>query len=136
MALRLSHPVFRRRRFLVGADGDELQWFTPAGMRMTAADWSNPGARSIALYLDGTDAPDRAPDGGDLLDDDFLLLVNAWWEPLCFVVPASRSGQEWVKEIDTFDPGAIVPTEKLGAAEPVTVGPRSIVVLRGPVVAR
>jgi len=46
---------------------------------------------------------------------------------------AARAGQEWVKEIDTCDPGAIVPAEKLGAAEPVTVGPRSIVVLRGPV---
>ena len=100
---------------------------------MTVADWMDPGARSIALYLDGDDGPDRAADGSDLLDDDFLMLVNAWWEPLRFVVPATRSGQEWVKEIDTFEPGAIVPAEKLGAAEPVTVGPRSVVVLRGPV---
>jgi glycogen operon protein len=38
VALRLSHPVFRRRRFLVGADGDELRWFTPAGLRMSLAD--------------------------------------------------------------------------------------------------
>ena len=44
---------------------------------MTAADWQDPGAQSLTLYLDGTDAPDRAPDGGDLLDDDFLVLINA-----------------------------------------------------------
>ena len=40
----------------------------------TVTDWMGPGAHSVDLYLDGTDAPDRAPDGGDLLDDDFLLL--------------------------------------------------------------
>jgi glycogen operon protein len=132
VSLRLSHPVFRRRRFLTGADADELQWFTPAGTRMTAADWQDPGARSVALHLDGTDAPDRADDGGDLVDDDFLLLVNAWWEPLRFVVPTTRTGQVWVTEIDTFDPDAVEPATKLGAADPVTVGPRSVVLLRGP----
>ncbi|HET9899796.1 MAG TPA: hypothetical protein VFR46_01815, partial [Actinomycetes bacterium] len=66
--------------------------------------------------------------------DDFLLLVNAWWEPLRFVVPATRTGQVWVAEIDTFDPDAAVSAEKLIAAEAVLVGPRSLLVLRGPVI--
>jgi glycogen operon protein len=132
IALRRSHPVFRRRRFLLGADADELQWFTPAGSRFTASEWQDPDARSLALYLDGADAPDRAEDGTDLLDDDFLLLVNAWWEPLSFVVPATRSGQVWVKEIDTFDPEIGLPADKMTAGEAVTAGPRSVVVLRGP----
>ena len=39
-----------------------------------------------------------------MLDDDFLLLVNAWWEPLDFTVPPTRPGQTWCREIDTFDP--------------------------------
>ena len=25
-----------------------------------------------------------------LLDDDFLVLVNAWWQPLGFTIPATR----------------------------------------------
>jgi isoamylase len=28
-----------------------------------------------------------------MLDDDFLVLVNAWWEPLAFTIPAARAGQ-------------------------------------------
>jgi hypothetical protein len=36
----------------------------------------------VAINLEGQDAPDHAPDGSPLLDDDFLVLVNAWWEPL------------------------------------------------------
>ena len=60
VALRKQHPVFRRRRFLAGTEAAELQWFTPQGTQMTSADWSDRGARAIALYLDGSDAPDRA----------------------------------------------------------------------------
>ena len=56
---------------------------------------AGPEARSVALYLDGADAPDLAADGSPLLDDDFLMLVNAWWEPLDFTVPPTRPGQIW-----------------------------------------
>ena len=45
---------------------------------MTGADWSDPSALAIMLYLDGSDDPDRAADGTWLTDDDFLVLVNAW----------------------------------------------------------
>src|SRR3984885_6741254 len=31
VAFRKQHPVFRRRRFLAGAEASELRWFTPAG---------------------------------------------------------------------------------------------------------
>ena len=98
---------------------------------MTAAEWRDPDARSLALYLDGADAPDLAADGSPMIDDDFLLLVNAWWEPLDFTIPPTRPGQTWCREIDTFDPTAGRSTERSSAADPVAVGPRSVVVLRG-----
>ncbi|HKB31210.1 MAG TPA: glycogen debranching protein GlgX, partial [Streptosporangiaceae bacterium] len=104
VAFRRAHPVFRRRRFLAGADASELAWFTPAGTPMTAADWSDSGARAVAIYLDGSDAPDRAADGSPLIDDDFLVLVNAWWEQLGFTMPTCRAGQGWQVEIDSYDP--------------------------------
>ena len=72
IAFRCAHPVFRRRRFLVGAEASELQWFTPGGTPMNSADWADPNARAIAIYLDGSDDPDRAEDGTPLIDDDFL----------------------------------------------------------------
>ena len=90
IALRKAHPVFRRNRFLAGAEASELRWFTPAGTEMTGADWADPNALAIALYLDGSDDPDRAADGTWLTDDDFLVLVNAWWEPLDFTLPDTR----------------------------------------------
>jgi isoamylase len=77
------------------------------------------------------DAPDLAADGSPMIDDDFLLLVNAWWEPLTFTIPHTRPGQTWCREIDTFDPAAARSAERSGVADPVAVGPRSVVVLQG-----
>ena len=130
VALRKAHPVFRRRRFLAGAESAELSWFTPAGVPMTGPDWADPGARCLTLYLDGSDAPDRDLNGSPLLDDDFLLLVNAWWEPLEFTVPATRPGQVWEGELDTYDPATTPAPVPAGAGGRITVGPRSIVLLR------
>jgi glycogen operon protein len=135
VAFRRSHPVFRRRRFLAGAETSALGWFTPAGTAMTAADWADPSALALALYLDGSDDPDRAADGTPLLDDDFLVLVNAWWEPLGFTVPVTRAGLTWQCAIDTYDPSRSDARTALRAGELRTVDPRSVVVLRGPVAA-
>jgi isoamylase len=130
---RKSHPVFRRRRFLTGAEADELGWFTPAGMRMSQADWDDTSSLALALYLDGSDDPDAAADGTPLLDDDFLVLVNAWWEPLEFTIPEIFPGQTWQAEIDTYDPAATADTAAPAhTGDRLTVGPRSIIVLRGP----
>jgi glycogen operon protein len=127
---RAAHPVFRRQRFLAGAEAAELGWYTPAGAPMTGQDWSYPGALALALYLDGSDAPDRAQDGSPLLDDDFLVLVNAWWEPIEFTIPPCRADLTWQSVIDSDDPA------RPGTEPPMTAGtrravrPRSVAVLR------
>ena len=131
MRLRRSHPVFRRRKFLTGAEAAELGWFTPAGIRMSEASWSDPTALSLTIYLDGMDDPDPAPDGTPLLDDDFLVMVNAWWEPIEFVVPEIFPGQLWHAEIDSYDPAATAAAPERHTGDRVTIGPRSVVVLRG-----
>ena len=132
VAFRKAHPVFRRRRFLVGADASDLVWYTPAGTAMTGANWADGGARAVAIYLDGSDAPDRAPDGTLMRDDDFLVLVSAWWEPLGCTIPATRTGQTWRAEIDSYDPARTGDPAELRAGDQWIVNPRSISVLRGP----
>ena len=133
VAFRKAHPVFRRQRFLSGAAGAcELGWFTPAGTAMTGADWSDGSALAVAIYLDGSDEPDRAADGSPMIDDDFLVLVNGWWEPLGFTIPTTREGLTWQTAIDTYDPAQSAAAVPLRASDQLTVSPRSIIVLRGP----
>jgi isoamylase len=134
VAFRRAHPVFRRHRFLSGAGTSQLRWFTPGGTEMTGANWSDASARAVALYLDGCDDPDRAADGTLLFDDDFLVVVNAWWEPLDFVLPVTRAQASWHAEIDTYDPAspALSAAAVHQAGEVLTGRPRSIAVLSSP----
>jgi glycogen operon protein len=130
---RRSHPVFRRRKFLTGSEAAELGWFTPSGAAMTEENWADGGALALAIYLDGADDPDPAPDGTPLLDDDFLVLVNAWWEPIEFTIPETTvPDQSWHTEIDSYDPSAPRTEATRTAGDTITAAPRSGTVLRGP----
>jgi isoamylase len=130
IALRRRHRVFRRRRYLTGKDAADLRWFTTSGTEMTTENWNDPEARSIALFIDGATDPDVTAGVRAVQDDDFLILVSAWWEPLKFHIPADLSVRGWEMVCDTFDP------ERDGAVTgPLDVGPRSIVVLRAPLAA-
>ena len=134
VALRRSHPVFRRRRFLVGADAEEVQWFTPAGTPMTPADWQDPGARSVAAV---PRRHRRARPGGRWPRPARRRLPPAGQ---CMVGAAALRGpghadRPGVGHRDRhLRSGGAVSAEKLIAAEAVLVGPRSLLVLRGPVI--
>jgi isoamylase len=132
VAFRREHPVFRRRKFFTGAEASELEWFTPEGTPMNDGDWADGSARSLTVYLDGRDDPDPSPDGTPMVDDDFLVFVNGWWEPLAFTVPAVRAGQAWGPEIDSYEPSSVASRNQLSGGDQITIGPRSILVLRGP----
>src|ERR1700677_124974 len=123
--LRRRHPALRRRRFLTGPAAADLRWFTVSGTEMTDQNWADPVARSVSLWIDGPTDPDVDAAGTPLLDDDFLVFFNAWWEPLTFTVPADASARRWDIACDTFDPAR---TGIAGAQ--LDVGPRSMVALR------
>jgi len=63
-----------------------------------------------------------------------MVFVNAWWEPLDFMLPATRPHAGWQAEIDTHDPAA--QPKPAGAdrkaSDQIAVCPRSVVVLRSP----
>jgi glycogen operon protein len=68
-----------------------------------------------------------------MVDDDFLVLANAWWEPITFIVPEAQPDQEWRTEIDSFDPSVPAEEERpRHAGDRVTVRPRSLTVPRSP----
>ncbi len=133
IALRRGHPVFRRRRFLSGAESSELARYSTAGTPMTEEQWGDQTAHAVAVYLDGSDDPDQAADGSPMVDDDFLILVNSWWEPVVFAVPEARPDQEWRTELDSYDPAVPAAGEQpRHGGDQVTVRPRSLTVLRSP----
>jgi isoamylase len=134
LALRREHPVFRRKRFLTGTEASELGWYNCAGEPVTEEQWADPTMHAIAVYLDGTDAPDEADDGTPLLDDDFLILVNAYWEEVAVTIPAVRPNQQtWFVELDSYDPEVSAAREfPRHTGDSVVARPRSVQVLRAP----
>jgi isoamylase len=134
LELRRAHPVFRRQRFLTGAEAGELGWYCSAGTGITDEQWADDTMHAIAVYLDGNDAPDQAEDGTPLLDDDFLILVNAWWEPVTFTIPEVReTTQTWFVELDSYDPAVSAAREfPRHTGDQVVARPRSLTVLRAP----
>jgi glycogen operon protein len=137
LRVRRHHPVLRRRRFLTGVEAHEVGWYEPSGAAMTDASWNDPEARAVAVHLDGRHDPDLAEDGTPLLDDDLLLCVNAWWEPLEFTVPVIDADPSWTVLLETADPGVGETAEPsrpgpvLTSGSRVVVAGRSLVVLRG-----
>jgi isoamylase len=134
LTLRHGHPVFRRKRFLAGAEAAELAWFSCAGTPVSHVQWADPSMHAIGVYLDGADAPDEDTDGAPEIDDDFFVLVNAYWEEVTFTIPRVREHvQSWFVEIDSYDPAvSAANTFPRHTGDPVAVRPRSLRVLRAP----
>ena len=108
-ALRAAHPVFRRQRFfqsrpILGSSVDDIAWLRPDGQQMDADDWNGGSAHSLAIFLNGRGIPDRDAVGERVVDDSFLLLVNAHHAEVTFVLPDEAYGTAWEVVIDTADP--------------------------------
>jgi glycogen operon protein len=130
---RREHPVFRRSRFLTGGpDADsalpDAWWFRPDGRRMTRRDWLQQDGHRLGVFLNGDAIGDFTPQGDPIVDDSFLLLFNAYHEPVAFTLPPPRFGRRWKLELSTAEPAAagdVAPARGL-----VPLEERSVVVLR------
>lgn len=134
--LRLNHPVLHRRRFFAGAShhggespiGD-IEWFTPDGEHMTEEEWQTAYARAVMLFLNGQAILEPDARGKRIVDDDFVIMVNASTEALEFVLPARAYGKEWKTVVDTHDPCR---KGQFTYRERVKVESRSVLVLLNP----
>lgn len=108
--LRKDHPVLRRRRFFYGdaAHGgesklQEIGWLRPSGEHMRDEDWTAWYARSLMVYVNGHAISEPNLRGEKIVDNSFLLLVNASEEDIEFTIPTEPTGSSkaWKVVIDT-----------------------------------
>lgn len=109
--LRLEHPVLHRRRFFTGREpGDpddkipQVEWMDHTGSIMDMEDWSNTHAFSVMIYLNGSDVPEADWYGNQMVDNNFILIFNAHYEPIMFTLPDERYGKKWRLVVDTHNP--------------------------------
>ena len=132
--LRLSHPVLHRRRFFSGRmPGDpvdkipQAEWFDHTGSIMDMADWQNTHAFSVMIYLNGSDIPEVDWYGNQMVDNDFILIFNAHYEPIQFTLPDERYGKKWKLVVDTHNPDG--PELNYEAGFAITAQSRSFLLL-------
>jgi isoamylase len=111
--LRLEHPNLHRRKFfqdrevrrrsdgsLVLVDKDAA-WFNPDGKEVSDMEWNAGWTRAIALLLNGCTLQVSDEYGKSIIDDSFLLLINAADQGVQFKLPPSPRGRRWRQVVDT-----------------------------------
>jgi glycogen operon protein len=107
--LRREHPVFHRRRFfqgrrIRGADVEDLAWFEPNGGEMSDEAWNSEAARALMVRLGGMAMDEVDTRGARVVDDTFLMLLNANAQGIAFTLPTYRSDMIWQLLLDTSKP--------------------------------
>jgi isoamylase len=134
IALRSDHPVFRRRNFfqgraIKGAGVKDILWLRPDGGEMTDEEWNQQHARTLGVFLSGTALEDVDERGQPLTDENFLVLMNAHYEEVPFLLPTLASGLRWVALIDTSCQTSRSPGLQYDAGTTYSVQPRSLALL-------
>ncbi len=135
MDFRQRHPIFRRRKWFMGREihGSgvrDIGWFSPTGEEMGQEEWTAGFAKSIAVFLNGDEIPQRGPKGEAISDDSFLLLFNAHHDTIEFTLPPETWGARWTAELDTAEPLGTAEPAVLEAGAKLPVTGRSLVILQ------
>ncbi|WP_045227159.1 glycogen debranching protein GlgX [Methyloterricola oryzae] len=108
VCLRKQHPVFRRQHFfsgrpIKGIGIKDIIWLNPDGEEMSEEEWSQSFARCLGVYLAGEAINERDERDQPLLDDNFLLLLNAHDREIQFLLPNYRADRHWRIMLDTAE---------------------------------
>ncbi|MCI9887939.1 glycogen debranching protein GlgX [Micrococcales bacterium 31B] len=121
IALRKTHPIFRRRRFFTGKPDSrgvngmpDLAWFTSQGTLMSDTQWRDGYARALGVYFNGEAIDEPGPRGEVIRDDTYMLLLNSHYDTVTFTLPPQQYAESWAYVFDTplqehqgtFQPGA------------------------------
>jgi glycogen operon protein len=135
VSLRHEHPVLRRQKFFFGrrirgSEVKDLSWFRPDGREMTDEDWGNAFTRCFGLRLAGDAIAEVDAQGEPIVDDTLMILINAFHEPIDFVLPANRRGARWEVVLDTRSADGRRRHRPLRGGESYALGARCLAMLR------
>jgi len=129
--LRLTHPNLRRRKFfqdrtIRNSVVRDIAWYGADGNEMPESAWTTEWTRSMGLMLNGKTLQAPDDEGNPLVDDSFLVLVNAFHEGVEFKLPPVPNGSPWGLVMDTENIDDPFKHAKVG--DKVIVGGRSMMV--------
>jgi glycogen operon protein len=118
-----EQPVLHRRKFFQGRSirGEgvmDVSWFSPSGKDMDDGDWSG-FVQCLGVRLAGDLIGETDDRGEPIVGDSLLVLLNAHFEPIPFVLPPTNPDHRWECVFDTADDAAPAGPYTGGAAYPL-----------------
>ena len=132
---RREHPIFRRPKFfqgkpVPGGEARDVMWFNPGGSEMSVEEWTSPWVRCVGMLASGDAADIFDAQGEPVTDDTFLLLINAHYEPIQFVLPGEEH-LDWDLILDTSaEDGFLKQPKKFSSGDDVDLAERACMLLR------
>ncbi len=137
LGLRRAHPVLRQPAFFEGREVDggdgckDLAWFHPAGRELNESDWFDVGLRSIGMYFDGRGLRHRDRRGQLIMDDSFLLVLQAGDQGSRFTLPGSPWADQYVPVVDSNRRGGVPANSRaIAGGTGLRIGARTVLLLR------
>src|SRR6202167_228155 len=132
--LRKKHPILHRRHFfqgrpIKGANVKDVLWLKPDGREMNEDEWRDPGVRCLGMFLSGAGLDETDERGRKLIDENFLVLLNAHHEDVPFTLPKFHAGARWSAWMDTSRESGLRAAETHDASAAYPLQARSLVVL-------
>jgi isoamylase len=132
IAIRISQPVFQRRKFFLGrairgSEVKDISFFSPVGEEMSDGDWNAGFVKCLGIRLAGDLINDETERGEPVVGETLLVLLNGHWEPISFSMPPTKHGHVWERLLDTADPSSVSRAYEGESEYPL--GERSLVVL-------
>jgi glycogen operon protein len=127
--LRRNHSNLHRRKFfqdrvIRGSVVRDISWFNTDANEFSDDDWNTHWYRVLAVLLNGRTLAITNEEGHPIIDESFLILVNAAAEGVEFTLPAPPADTPWSLVVNTEDLDD--PFAEVEIGEKVIVGGRSI----------
>jgi glycogen operon protein len=110
--IRSSHPNFHRRKFFqdrpIRKEGEDIvemdiAWFNTDGKQVSDETWHTDWNRAVCVLLNGQTLQVTDEEGKPVIDNSFLLIINAAQEGVEFTLPPCHTGGQWCQMMSTED---------------------------------
>ena len=104
--LRKDHPNLHRRRFfqdrtIRGSVVRDVAWYNTDGSDLSDEHWAAPWSKSLAVMFNGKTLGVMDEEGNQVVDDSFLMLVNASDQGVEYTLPKVPDKTPWRQVLDT-----------------------------------
>ena len=135
IALRRSHPIFRRTRFFHGqvtthSGLKDITWYEPGGSELVGDAWNDEQRRALGALLGG-ETGDRfvSLSGYPEFDDTFFILMNAHPDEIHFTLPHPGHLPAWELVFETIVPNPLAKQSRFPAGATYPLRARSLALL-------